>query len=1005
MTPENLDDTPLLATENTPRIQSPQEVVDRLARYAEKLVISFMQPGMDQSLNHFALTTTMKDPNAQGATTPSGYDFAMILLNPGTVRPLIEANTNDTTRASALLVFAITLCHEMMHAVEKIAQFDTPFAQIRGDEPFYEQPGTLAKDSAWINELGFAWEQALIGGLLENYPVQEGDWDTGGLIMTMTDFPNYSLAKTQGHGVDFADHQSDVWHVYGIPGFVAQAYSSDDFWAFHISKYGLAALRAPKLVQTRMEWGLRSGNPEICQLDLSMPGYHLQLIDFANDFLGRNLLWQYLRPWYTGKYMEWIATPYGRSLLRNQAGRFRSAHRRRDEVAGQDVYLKLGAIERWGGHFNSNGYLLPKDHAWPDEAIGYLMMTIMPIRAQRHDRDDLFFTRNDWAPSIAATDDATARSIRPFEIGLIGRWGSHRVSSLPRNVAFDAGSDLGTRASLLRILKDEIPNRQRQFPMPSVVYQAIKAMFDNVERSVPLYNIFPDRWIPLQVNFALPPWQSTQAQRNIGNAPAASAYVPYNNAQPQQYVPGAAAPGAAGPQNRTAGSARRAPNAPDEIYYTVGEVGDHISTGDLWVVADDGAGGYDVYNATDVIEEIWADDNVAFSFDDHCERTLLGLKARPGLQQILQAQGDRLGKLIRPMRQQDIRERDGRNGKAFWIVVGNDVFDISNFPFESVHQQNLMTMRPGGNPWNAIVNDGTIDYDQLLIDLKPYRCAVVASGGLERGPSPREEFHFTAKEVAWHIYPEATMYTIIRGQVYNLTGYMDSHPGGATILRQWAGQDSTIQFERYHGDADRCLAEYDYLRVGRVVPEKETYQLTDDELELNGHVYDVSRVAQDQQQQVGDITQGLLAQRPDLITAKLATPLREIDLDTLHANDGSHVPLPEGMRVARDRVEADPRMPIWVCYRGLVYDMTTVYRFGPGDIRRELDRYDGRFKGAVIPPGALALRLQDDYSCRVIGRLPGTHAGRRGRTRRRSGEDSDGDHDEIGRARQRPRIN
>ncbi|KAL1871677.1 hypothetical protein Daus18300_004677 [Diaporthe australafricana] len=937
-----------------------------------------------------------------------GYDYVIILLNPGLIRPLLNSNISDASRAQAHLSFALTLCHEMMHAIYRSAMLDLPRHPWSAQEPFYEQPGTSAKDSAWINELGFAWEQALIGGALGEWPLREDDWSAGGLLMFMEDFPNFDTAQGQGQGVDFADHGEDVWFGYGLPAFVAQAYSSDEFWAFHVRKYGLPALRAPKLIQSRMGLGFRSGTPQICQLEYAAQEFYLQLLNFANDFEGRRALWQILRPWYGGKYMQWVTSPYARSLLRNQAGRFRAAHRRRDEEAAQNIYDSLGAVERWGPQFNSNGYLLTQGHTWPDEAIGYLMMTIMPVRAQRSDTDFDYIQQNDWTPSNAANAYAAAQSKRPFEVLMAGSWGAHRVSLKQRNIAFDPNSDLGTRESLLRILKDEIPNRQRQFPMPNAVYQTVKAMFDNVERNAPVFGMVPDRWMPLEFNYVLPPWQSPPAQRNLGNAPSLRSYVAYNpSAQPQQYVPGAAGPGAAappGPQNRTAGSARRAPNAPDEGYYTVGEVGDHISTGDLWIIADDGASGYDVYNATDVIEETWADDQLAFNFDDHCERTLLGRKARPGLQQVLQAQGERLGKLIRPIRQQDIFERDGRHGKPFWIVVGNDVFDISNFPFESAHHQNLMTTRPGGNPWNAIVNDGTIDYDQLLIDLKPYRCAVVASGGLERGPGPREETIFTAKEVAWHIYPEATMYTIIRGQVYDLTGYMASHPGGETILRQWAGQDSTTLFERYHGDADRCLAEYDYLRVGRVVPEKQMDQLTDNEVEFQGHVYDPSRIPQDQQQLIGDITQELLVQRPDLITAKLAPPLREIDLDTLHANNGSHVPLPEGMRVARDRVEADPQMPIWVCYRGLVYDMTTVYKFGPDNMRWELERYGGRFKGAVIPQSALGLRLQDEYSCRVIGRLPGTNTGMRGRTRRRSEVDGDGDHDGTGRARQRPRT-
>lgn len=618
---------------------------------------------------------------------------------------------------------------------------------------------------------------------------------------------------------------------------------------------------------------------------------------------------------------------------------------------------------------------------------------------------------------------------------------------------------MGTRASLMKILKDEIPIRQMVYPIPEPVYQAVKAMFDNVDREAPNYET-PYIWLSSQISFVLPPWQSETAKQNVGYAPS-SQYVPYNySAQPQQYVPGVAMlpqPGFVGgrgpltpiPESpdpslssahssqqagvvspisarsrsgSVARSARRAAKGLDEVYLTVGEVGDHISTGNLWVIAEDGEYGYDIYDATDVVEEMWAGDSVAFSLDDHCERTLLGLKALPYLQQNLEAQAERVGKLILPMRRHEIAERDGRHRKPFWITVGNNVFDLSNFPFESDKQQDLMTKVPGGNPWIEIIKDETIDYDQLVVDLQPYRCAVVASQVPNKGPGRTDEFHFTLQEVACHVYPETTMYTIIRGQVYNLTGYMDFHPGGTTILRQWAGRDSTEEFERYHADADRCLADYDYLRVGRVVPKRAMDQLTHNEVALNGHVYDLSRIGNGEPEQnfmreinsrelrSKDITAvlndgvilppeslQLLPHRPDLITAKLAVPLREIDMTTLRANNGSHMPLPEGMEIPRNRIEADLQMPLWVSYDGLVYDMTAVSKWGPEDVKARLNGNDqDRYRGAVIPPSDFATRLQRDFACRVIGRLVENS----GRPRDEGGGGDDMDD----RAHQRPRL-
>ncbi|KAL3246939.1 hypothetical protein ABHI18_012563, partial [Aspergillus niger] len=41
---------------------------------------------------------------------------------------------------------------------------------------------------------------------------------------------------------------------------------------------------------------------------------------------------------------------------------------------------------------------------------------------------------------------------------------------------------------------------------------------------------------------------------------------------------------------------------------------------------------------------------------------------------------------------------------------------------------------------------------------------------------------------------------IIKGNVYDLSSYLDSHPGGSSILRQYAGRDATEAFEPIHPD-------------------------------------------------------------------------------------------------------------------------------------------------------------------------------------------------------------
>lgn len=74
-----------------------------------------------------------------------------------------------------------------------------------------------------------------------------------------------------------------------------------------------------------------------------------------------------------------------------------------------------------------------------------------------------------------------------------------------------------------------------------------------------------------------------------------------------------------------------------------------------------------------------------------------------------------------------------------------------------------------------------------------------------------------------------------------LSDFIESHPGGRKLLRDWAGRESTEEFARYHRNADQCIEDYDYLRLGRVVEEITPDELADHEVALNGMVYDLRR--------------------------------------------------------------------------------------------------------------------------------------------------------------------
>lgn len=53
---------------------------------------------------------------------------------------------------------------------------------------------------------------------------------------------------------------------------------------------------------------------------------------------------------------------------------------------------------------------------------------------------------------------------------------------------------------------------------------------------------------------------------------------------------------------------------------------------------------------------------------------------------------------------------------------------------------------------------------------------------------------FTPADVASHNSADKGLYIIIDGNVFDVTKFVDEHPGGAKILKRVAGKDATKQF-------------------------------------------------------------------------------------------------------------------------------------------------------------------------------------------------------------------
>jgi cytochrome b involved in lipid metabolism len=68
---------------------------------------------------------------------------------------------------------------------------------------------------------------------------------------------------------------------------------------------------------------------------------------------------------------------------------------------------------------------------------------------------------------------------------------------------------------------------------------------------------------------------------------------------------------------------------------------------------------------------------------------------------------------------------------------------------------------------------------------------------------------FSSKEVSEHKTVENGMWVVIDGTVYDVTQFINEHPGGPRILRRSAGKDASKSFWKVSGIAAALLAKAD----------------------------------------------------------------------------------------------------------------------------------------------------------------------------------------------------
>ncbi|KEY65204.1 hypothetical protein S7711_09383 [Stachybotrys chartarum IBT 7711] len=75
--------------------------------------------------------------------------------------------------------------------------------------------------------------------------------------------------------------------------------------------------------------------------------------------------------------------------------------------------------------------------------------------------------------------------------------------------------------------------------------------------------------------------------------------------------------------------------------------------------------------------------------------------------------------------------------------------------------------------------------------------------------------NYTVADVAQHKDDANGYWVIVENEVYDVSKFLDEHPGGAKILKRYAGKDATKAFWKYHNE--HVLQKYGgKLKIGAV---------------------------------------------------------------------------------------------------------------------------------------------------------------------------------------------
>ncbi|XP_072375617.1 uncharacterized protein [Diabrotica undecimpunctata] len=181
----------------------------------------------------------------------------------------------------------------------------------------------------------------------------------------------------------------------------------------------------------------------------------------------------------------------------------------------------------------------------------------------------------------------------------------------------------------------------------------------------------------------------------------------------------------------------------------------------------------------------------------------------------------------------EIAKHDGSEESRIWIIIKKNVYDVTDYIEEHPGGADVIKECAGKDATREFENIGhSLDAKNRLKKLKVGE--VNEEGGKNTTSNNKEKNQLgknateVSSDIKYYTLEEISKYDgkqdprtwiIIKDMVYDVTDYLDDHPGGGELITEWAGKDGTKDFDDF-GHSSDAKKELKKLKIGEVVADQ-----------------------------------------------------------------------------------------------------------------------------------------------------------------------------------------